>query len=68
MVFPLLEIDPDSVRAGWLPLLIVVGIGIVVGLLYWSMRHEIKKINVPSREELAASEKASRDEAATTRS
>lgn len=67
MVFTLLEIDPDSVRAGWMPLIIVVGLGICVSLLYLSMRHELRKITTPRRDELA-SEPASADEAATTRS
>lgn len=52
------EVDPNSVRAGWLPLLIVIGIGVLLVGLYLSMRHEMGKISVPTVAELAAAEQA----------
>lgn len=37
----------DITRAAWFPLLVVFVLGLVVAGLGWSMRHEIRKINLP---------------------
>ena len=42
-----LEIDPNVVKPGWTPLMITVGLGIAVVLLYLSMRRQFRRINVP---------------------
>ncbi len=47
MGMPLLELDPDSVQAGVLPLLIVLGLGIVIALGFLNMRSHIRKIQAP---------------------
>ena len=43
----LLEIDPNVVKPGWTPLLIIIGIACVMVLLYLSMRRQFKRISVP---------------------
>jgi len=47
----LLEVDPNLVRPGWIPLLIIALLGLVMVLLYLSMRRQFRKINVPHRGE-----------------
>lgn len=62
---PLLEVDPDSVQAGVIPLLIVIGALIVIALGYLSMRRHIGRIKAPTKAELAArSHEPSADSAA----
>lgn len=39
----------DLADASWFPLLMVIGVGAVMFLLYLSMRHEIGKIRLPRR-------------------
>lgn len=41
----LFEIDPNVVKPGWTPLLIVIGLACVMVLLYLSMRRQFRKIN-----------------------
>ena len=41
----LLEIDPNVVKPGWTPLLIVIALACVMVVLYLSMRRQFKKIN-----------------------
>lgn len=41
-----LDVDPNVVKPGWVPLLITVGIALVIVLLYRSMRHQFAKIDV----------------------
>lgn len=41
----LFEIDPNVVKPGWTPLLIIVGLACVMVLLYLSMRRQFKKIH-----------------------
>ena len=42
-----LELDPNVVQPGWTPLIITVGLGLAVVLLYFSMRKQFRNINVP---------------------
>lgn len=42
-----MELDPDSVQAGVLPLLIVLGMGIIIALGFFNMRSHIGKIQAP---------------------
>lgn len=60
MLWPVLDVDPNSVQAGWLPLLLIVVLGLVIAGLGWSMAHEMKKIKVPSAAELAEADAAAR--------
>lgn len=60
MLWPVLDVDPNSVHAGWLPLLLIVVLGLVIAGLGWSMAHEMKKIKVPSAAELAEADAAAR--------
>ncbi|HYP45207.1 MAG TPA: hypothetical protein VEQ66_08440 [Propionibacteriaceae bacterium] len=46
----LLDIDPNVVKPGWTPLIILIVMAVIVGLLYLSMRHEFSKINVAGDE------------------
>lgn len=53
---PLLELDPDSVQAGVLPLIIVLGMAVVLALGFWNMRSHIRKIKAPYAVDLADGE------------
>lgn len=43
----LFEVDPSIIKPGWIPFVITVGLGIVIFLLYLSMKHQMAKIQVP---------------------
>lgn len=43
----LLDIDPNLVKPGWLPLVILIVLALVMVPLYLSMRRQFQKINVP---------------------
>jgi len=45
-----LELDPNVVQPGWTPLIITVGLGLAVVLLYLSMRKQFRNISVPHAE------------------
>ena len=45
-----LELDPNVVQPGWTPLIITVLLGIAIVLLFFSMRRQVRKINIPSDE------------------
>lgn len=45
----LLEVDPNLVRPGFAPLLIILLLGVVMVFLYLSMRRQFRKITVPRR-------------------
>lgn len=59
----LLEVDPNSVVAGWLPLLLVVGIGVLIALMYLSMRRHVGRIDIPTQAELVRPQAAAPDAA-----
>ena len=42
-----LDIDPNVVKPGWTPLVITLGLALAVVLLYFSMRRQFRRINVP---------------------
>lgn len=44
----LLEVDPNLVRPGWTPLVVVVLLGIVLFFLARSMLKQFRKIDVPA--------------------
>jgi flagellar biosynthesis/type III secretory pathway M-ring protein FliF/YscJ len=48
----LLKISPSAVHAGWLALVIILALAAVVVLLVWSMRRQMRKIQLPSREDI----------------
>ena len=43
-----LEIDPNVVKPGWMPMVIVLLLAVAMVFLYRSMRHQFGKINLPS--------------------
>ena len=43
----LLDVDPNVVEPGWAPLLITLLLGVALVLLYFSMRKQFRKIQVP---------------------
>lgn len=47
----LFELDPNVVKAGWLPLVLVLALFGAIVLGYFSMRHQISKIRAPRRED-----------------
>lgn len=49
MIF--LEIDPNVVKPGWIPLLITIALAIVMVFLFISMRHQMRKISAPYADE-----------------
>jgi len=46
----LLDIDPNLVKPGWTPLIILIALAFVLALLYLSMRRQFRKINLPGDE------------------
>ena len=46
------HIDPDVVRPGLGALLLVLGLGVVVALLAWSMVRHMRRIDVPYADEV----------------
>ena len=51
----------DLADASWFPLAMILAIGVVMYLLYRSMRHEMSKIRVPRREEPAPAQSPTAD-------
>lgn len=51
----LLEVDPNLVRPGWTPLVVIVLLGVVLFFLGRSMIKQFGRIDVPSESEVAAS-------------
>ncbi len=47
----LLDLDPNIVKPGWTPLVITVVLGVVLVLLYLSMKRQVRRISVPYRGE-----------------
>jgi hypothetical protein len=43
----LLDVDPNVVKPGWTPLLVVLLLGIAMVFLYLSMRKQFRKIRTP---------------------
>jgi len=41
----LLELDPNVVKPGWIPLLITIGLALVMVLLFRSMRRHFRRVN-----------------------
>ena len=55
----LLEVDPNLVRPGWTPLVVVVLLGIVLFFLGRSMLKQFRKIDVPADHEPPVGEDSS---------
>lgn len=51
-----LEVNPSVVRPGWTPLIITILLGAAIAVLMWSMRRQMRKIQVPRRDELGDAE------------
>jgi hypothetical protein len=41
----LFDLDPNVVKPGWIPLLITIALGLVMVLLYRSMRRQFRKVD-----------------------
>jgi hypothetical protein len=41
----LFDLDPNVVKPGWIPLLITIGLGLVMVLLYRSMRRQFRRVD-----------------------
>lgn len=41
----LLELDPNIVKPGWTPLLILIGLALVMALLFRSMRRQFRRVD-----------------------
>ncbi len=46
----LLDLDPNVVKPGWTALVITILLALALVLLYFSMRRQFRKINIPSDE------------------
>ena len=42
----LLDLDPNIVKPGWIPLLILIGLAAVMVLLFFSLRKQFRRIDV----------------------
>lgn len=42
----LLDLDPNVVKPGWIPLVITIGLGVIIALLFVSMRKQFRNIDV----------------------
>lgn len=51
----LLDLGSDIVTPSWLPLVMAVGLLVVLGLLYVSLRGHLRKINIPDEDASPAS-------------
>jgi hypothetical protein len=47
----LLDVDPNLVRPGWTPLIVIVLLGIALVLLFLSMRRQFRKLNAGRSEQ-----------------
>jgi hypothetical protein len=45
-VLTLLDLDPNIVKPGWIPLLITIGLAAVMVLLFFSLRKQFRRIDV----------------------
>jgi hypothetical protein len=45
-VLALLDLDPNIVRPGWIPLLITIGLAAAMVLLFFSLRKQFRRIDV----------------------
>jgi len=50
----LLELDPNVVKPGWTPLLILIGLAVVMFLLFRSMRRQFRKVDAHYPRSVAA--------------
>ena len=46
----LLDLDPNVVKPGWTALVITILLALALVLLYFSMRRQFRKINIPGDE------------------
>jgi hypothetical protein len=54
----LLDIDPNLVKPGWTPLIILIVLAVIMALLFVSMRRQFRKINLPTEQEVRDSRRA----------
>ena len=71
----LLELDPNVVKPGWIPLLITIGLALVMVLLFRSMRRHFRRVSefypetpatLEAPDEVATDAPADRPAASTT--
>lgn len=60
----LLAYDPNDIRPGWVALGIVVALAVATFLLWRSMNSQLRRIDVPTKKELAEHERADVDQEA----
>lgn len=41
------DVDPKDVNSGWMPLALTVLLGVIIFLLFWSMRRQMRRIDIP---------------------
>lgn len=63
----LLKADPNTVGPGGTAFLIVVALAVVVVLLIWSMRRQMRKVSLPRRDDAAQSAVRDRGDAGAER-
>lgn len=54
----LLELDPNVVKPGWIPLIITILLAGAIAFLYLSMRKQMRKIDAPYAADLRAERRA----------
>lgn len=55
--------DPNDIKPGWIALIIVLALAIATFLLWRSMNSQLRRIDVPSKAELAEQEQGEDDSA-----
>jgi hypothetical protein len=60
-VLALLDLDPNIVKPGWIPLLITIGLAAVMVLLFFSLRKQFRRIDVSQSQPGVADAEAVKD-------
>lgn len=61
-LYVLLEVDPNTVKPGWTPLIITIALAAVIALLMISMRRHMRRVDLPHRDEVEQTERDERAE------
>ena len=57
----LLDLDPNIVKPGWIPLLITIALAAVMVLLFFSLRKQFRRIDVSQSQPGVADPEAAKD-------
>ncbi|MGH3508467.1 MAG: hypothetical protein ACRDO2_14815 [Nocardioidaceae bacterium] len=60
----LADYDPNDIRPGWIALGVVVALAVATFLLWRSMNSQLRRIDVPTKKELAEQERGDADQEA----